>query len=198
MTMQMILRLPVILALTLGVRLLSAQVEQASVTGIISDKSGAAVPEAQVSAENLATGIKTATPTNASGNYYLTLVPGDYRIAVSHQGFATAVVPKLTLSVAQQAAINLSLEVSSVQQQITVSEIAPLIEQESASLGATLAPEQFVELPMDGRNAYTLVVLAPGVIPKGNPGTGPLINGGRSNANGSGLRCARKTVPDLS
>jgi hypothetical protein len=70
-----------------------------------------------------------------------------------------------------------------VQQQVTVADVAPLIDQETAGLGATLQPEQFVELPIEGRNAYSLVVLAPGVNPKGNAGTGPLINGGRSNAN---------------
>jgi hypothetical protein len=162
---------------------LPAQVEQASLTGIISDKSGAAVPQARISAENLATGVKTAAPSNSSGNFYLKVVPGDYKITVVHEGFATAVVPKLTLSVAQQATLNVSLEVSSVQQQVTVADVAPLIDQETAGLGATLQPEQFVELPIDGRNAYSLVVLAPGVNPKGNAGTGPLINGGRSNAN---------------
>jgi hypothetical protein len=64
------------LAILLAPRL-PAQVEQASLTGIISDKTGAAVPQARISAENLATGVKTATPSNSSGNFYLKVVPGD-------------------------------------------------------------------------------------------------------------------------
>src|SRR5438045_978745 len=137
---------PLLVWLALGMTLrLPAQVEQASLTGIISDKSGAAVAESQISAENLATNVKTSTYTNASGNFYMKLWPGDYKISVGHQGFATAVVPKLTLSVAQQATLNLVLEVSSVQQQVTVSDIAPLLDQETAGLGASIQPEQFVE-----------------------------------------------------
>ena len=162
---------------------LAAQSEKASVSGIIGDKTGAAVPDAQVTGENLATGVKTATVTNATGSFYLALLPGEYRIAVSRQGFATAVVQKLALTVAQAATLNLSLEVSSVQQQITVEAVVPLLEQENASLGTTIESEKILELPLLGRNPFGLVVLAPAVTPKGNAGTGPLINGGRSNAN---------------
>ena len=79
---------------------LLAQVERASVSGIVSDKTGAAVPAAQVSAENLATGVKSATVSNASGNYYLNLLAGDYKLTVTHEGFAASVLPRLTLSVA--------------------------------------------------------------------------------------------------
>jgi hypothetical protein len=162
---------------------LPAQVERASISGIVSDKSGAAVPQAQVTAENLATSIKTFATTNASGNFYVTLLPGDYKVTVSRPGFATAAVPKLTLSVAQAATLNVPLDVSSVQQEVMVADIAPLLEQETASLGATIQSEKISQLPLLGRNPYSLVVLAPGVNPKGNPGTGPLINGGRSNSN---------------
>ncbi len=162
---------------------LQAQVERASISGIISDKTGAPLVHAQVSAENLATSVKTSTVTNPSGNFYLTLLPGDYRITVSQPGFSTASVPKLMLSVAQATTLNLSLDLASVRQQVTVTDISPLLEQESASLGATIQSQQISQLPLQSRNPYSLVVLAPAVNPKGNPGTGPLINGGRSNAN---------------
>lgn len=163
--------------------LLPAQSEKASISGMITDRSGAAIPEAQVAAENVDTSIKTTTVTNGAGVFYLTLVPGEYRIEVAHQGFATAVVPKLALSVAQKATLNLPLDVSAVQQQVTVEAMAPLLEQENASLGTTIQSEKILELPLLGRNPFALVVLAPAVTPKGNAGTGPLINGGRSNAN---------------
>ncbi len=160
-----------------------AQVERASVSGIISDKTGAPLANAQVTAENLATSVKTSTQTNGSGNLYLNLLPGDYRVTVSQPGFATATIPKLTLSVAQAATLNLSLEVAVVQQQVTVKDVSALLEQETASLGSTIQSQQISQLPLLSRNPYSLVVLAPAVNPKGNPGTGPLINGGRSNAN---------------
>ncbi|MGH7869481.1 MAG: carboxypeptidase-like regulatory domain-containing protein, partial [Candidatus Dormibacteraceae bacterium] len=162
---------------------LNAQVERASISGIIRDQTGAALHGAQVSAENLATSVNTSTVTNASGNFYMTLLPGDYRVSVLRQGFATAVVPKLTLSVAQATTLNLQLDIASVRQQVTVRDVSQLLEQESASLGATIQSQQISQLPLLSRNPYSLVVLAPAVNPKGNPGTGPLINGGRSNAN---------------
>ncbi|MFB3826927.1 MAG: carboxypeptidase regulatory-like domain-containing protein [Bryobacteraceae bacterium] len=162
---------------------LNAQSERASLSGIITDATGAALPEARVAIENLATSIRTVTATNAAGAFYAGLLPGEYRVEVSRQGFATAVVPKLALSVAQAGTLNLVLELSAVQQQVTVEAQAPLLEQQEASLGATIQSEKILELPLLGRNPFSLVVLAPAVTPKGNAGTGPLINGGRSNAN---------------
>ncbi|MBI4907341.1 MAG: carboxypeptidase regulatory-like domain-containing protein, partial [Acidobacteria bacterium] len=180
---------------------LVAQVERATISGIIHDKSGAALPEARVDAENLATGVRATSVTNSSGNYYLPLLAGGYKISVSHAGFSTAVVPNLTLTVGQNATVSLALEVSSLQQQVTVVEVTPLIDQETASLGATINSEQISELPLLGRNAFSLVVLAPGVNPKGNPGTGPLISGGRSNANAvllDGAQMLNSTTNDTS
>ena len=162
---------------------LFAQNERASISGIVSDPSGAAIAGAGIVARNLATSIETGSVTNSSGNYYLSLPPGDYSVTISRQGFSTSVVPKLTLTVAQNAAVSLALSVSSVQQQVTVSAASALLDQESASLGTAIESEKISQLPILGRNPYSLVVLAPGVNPKGNPGTGPLINGGRSNAN---------------
>jgi hypothetical protein len=198
--MRIDLKTVALLALLSTAQLL-AQVERASVSGIISDKTGAAMPGARVGAENLSTGVKASTVTNGSGNYYLSLLPGDYKITVAHEGFATSVVPKLKLSVAQDAAVSLALEVSSVQQQVTVVDVAPLVDQETAGLGTTIESEKISELPLSGRNAFSLVVLAPGVNPKGNAGTGPLINGGRSNANAvllDGAQMLNSTTNDTS
>ncbi len=173
-----------------------AQSEKASLSGLVNDKSGATVPEAQVVAENLATAVKTATKTNSTGGYYLLLLPGDYRIEASRQGFATVVVARLNLTVAQAATLDLTLDVSAIQQQVTVEAEAPLLEQEDPGLGTTIQSEKIVELPLLGRNPFSLVVLAPAVIPKGNAGTGPLINGGRSNANA--IKNAIRVAAELS
>src|ERR1700758_5690608 len=121
---------------------LSAQVERASISGIISDETGAPLAQASVSADNLATSVNTSTLTNATGNFYLMLPPGDYRIVVSQSGFTSATVPKLSLSVAQAATLNLSLNAGSVRQEVTVKDISPLLEQESASLGSTIQSQQ--------------------------------------------------------
>lgn len=181
----MIAKNRLLLALTAlaAASLLNAQSEKASVSGMISDKTGAAMAGALITVENLETGIRTTTVSNAAGNYYVSVLPGEYKITVSREGFATAVIPRMTLSVAQSANVSLSLEVSAVQQQVTVEDVAPLLEQENASLGTAIQSDKILQLPLLGRNPYSLVVLAPAVTPKGNAGTGPLINGGRSNAN---------------
>jgi Carboxypeptidase regulatory-like domain/TonB dependent receptor len=160
-----------------------AQVERASISGIITDKSNAALSGASVVVQELETGVKTSTVTNGSGNYYLSLLPGSYRLEVASNSFGTASVPKLTVTVAQAATFNAALELTSVASQVTVSDDTGLLEQENASLGATIESSKILQLPLLGRNPYSLVILAPNVIPKGNPGTGPLINGGRSNSN---------------
>ncbi len=162
---------------------LAAQVQNASVSGIIRDKSGSVVPAAKVEATNLATSVSSSTLTNASGNFYLVLGAGNYRVRVAHSGFATAVVPEMTLTVGQSATLNLILHVSHTKQEITVQALTPLLEQQTASLGMTIQAAPIVQLPLLNRNPYTLETLAPGVSNKGNPGTGSLINGGRSNAN---------------
>src|ERR1035441_3741479 len=191
----------VVLLALLPTAQLFAQVERASVSGIISDKTGAALAGARVDAESLSTGVRASTVSNGSGNYYLSLLPSDYKITVEHEGFTTSMVPKLKLSVAQDAAVSLALEVSSVQQQVMLDDVAPLVDQETAGLGTTIESEKITELPLSGRNAFSLVVLAPGVNPKGNLGTGPLINGGRSNANAvllDGAQMLNSTTHDTS
>ena len=143
------LKTVVLLALLPTAQLL-AQVERASVSGIISDKTGAAMPGARWMRRPLHRRVKTFTVSNGSGNYYLTLLPGDYKISVAHSGFATSVVPKLTLSVAQDAAVSLALEVSSGRQQVAVADVAPLVDQETTGLGTTIESEKITELPLSG------------------------------------------------
>ncbi len=162
---------------------LPAQVERASLSGIVQDPSGSALANARVTATNLQTSVISSTVTNTKGNYYLTLAPGEYRVEISNPGFGTAAVQNFTLAVAQAATFNAALELATVQNQVTVAEVTPLLEQETATLGTTIESTKISQLPLLGRNPFSLVVLAPGVNPKGNPGTGPLINGGRSNAN---------------
>ncbi len=170
-------------AFLLPVSGLFAQGDRASITGIVSDPSGAVIPRARVNAVNLATSVASSAASNSSGVYYLLVLPGAYRVTVTMDGFATARVERVVLTVNQAATLNFSLEPASVRQEITITAPAPLLEQQQASLGSTIQSEKILNLPLLGRNAYTLVVLAPAVIPKGNAGTGPLINGGRSNAN---------------
>ncbi|MEK7403851.1 MAG: carboxypeptidase-like regulatory domain-containing protein, partial [Acidobacteriota bacterium] len=159
------------------------QGEKAAITGMVTDNSGAALAETRVVARHLATSLETATIANSAGKYYLLLLPGRYKVTASMAGFASLTVEDVVLTVNQAVTLDLRMELATVEQSITVAGTTPLLEQESAALGAAIQSEKILELPLLGRNPYALVVLAPAVTPKGNAGTGPLINGGRSNAN---------------
>src|SRR5579883_1763254 len=90
----------------------SAQTQTAQINGIVSDATGAVVPDASVQATNIDTGVPRATTSNQTGNFVLSnLVPGHYRIDVSKQGFRSAVVPNLELDVNQTASVPIQLAI---------------------------------------------------------------------------------------
>jgi len=170
------------LALGLLPALLAAQIEQATVTGIVTDASGAGVPNAAVSITNTRTQVRTDSRTNATGAYRIPFLPaGSYELTAEKQGFERARVSGIQLTVGLTATVGVELKTGSVQQEVTVEARAVQLEQESFALGNTVSSKQIVELPLLGRNPYTLLQLAPGVMPKGGAGAGPVINGGRSN-----------------
>ncbi len=159
-----------------------AQVEQATITGTVTDQSGAVVPQAQVTITNLQTGVASQTRTNEEGHYRLPyLHPGQYEVTVEKEGFNKARVSGVNLTVGLTATVNVTLKPGALQQEVTVTAVAVQLEQQSSSLANVVGSRQIIELPLLGRNPYSLVLLAPGVMPKGNPGAGPIINGGRSN-----------------
>lgn len=161
---------------------LLSQVEQATVTGTVSDGSGGSIPSAKVAIVNQGTQVRTETVTNETGKYRLPYLPnGVYELLVERDGFDRARVSDIRLTVGLTATVNVVLKTGSVQQEVTVEATAVQLEQESAALGNVVGVKQIVELPLLGRNPYNLLMLAPGVMPKGGAGAGPIINGGRSN-----------------
>ncbi|MBI4875524.1 MAG: TonB-dependent receptor [Acidobacteria bacterium] len=160
----------------------SAQVEQATITGTVSDPTGALIPGVQVTVRNRATGVEATTRTNSEGIYRIPyLRPGSYDVSAEAQGFKRARVTELTLTVGLVATVDLALEVGTLQNEVTVTAMAVQLEQQSASLGAVIGSAQMLELPLLGRNPYALLQLSPGVLPKGGAGSGPIVSGGRSN-----------------
>jgi hypothetical protein len=161
---------------------LPAQVEQAGITGSVTDQSDALVAAAAVTVTNARTGVKALTKTNTEGYYSVPyLAPGEYEVSVESPGFKKASVTGIMLRVGLTATINVKLELGAVQNEVRVETTAVQLEQQSATLGSVVTGNQMVEMPLSGRNPYSLVTLAPGVMPAGNTGTGPIINGGRSN-----------------
>ncbi|HUS06182.1 MAG TPA: carboxypeptidase regulatory-like domain-containing protein [Bryobacteraceae bacterium] len=159
-----------------------AQVEQGSITGSVTDPSGASIVGARVTAKHTQTRVETGTSTNSSGFYTIPYLPaGKYEIFVEANGFKRARFENINLTVGLAATVNAVLEVGAVTSEVTVSSTAVQLEQQNASLGQVVSSSQMVELPLLGRNPYSLISLAPGVLPKGGAGSGPIVNGGRSN-----------------
>jgi Carboxypeptidase regulatory-like domain/TonB dependent receptor len=161
------------------------QVEQGTVTGLVIDASNAAVVDAKVTLTNVDTQVSAITNTNQQGNYNFPFTaPGHYAITAEKQGFSAGRVTNITITVGQTATINVSLATGSVKQEISVEANAVQLDERSSSLGNVVSSQQVVQLPLNGRNPYALLTLAPGVVPNGNTGTGPIISGGRSNTSG--------------
>ncbi len=153
---------------------IQGQVNTSTISGAVVDESSASVPNAKVVTTIIATGQQREAVTNGVGEFVLPqLAPGSYRISVTAPGFQTGVVENLTLNIADRATINVVLKLGQVSDQVTIEATAPLLEQETASLGQVITRRAINDLPLNGRNYLTLGSLSPGVIPQLPASTGP-------------------------
>lgn len=155
---------------------LFAQVDQGTITGTVTDQTGALAPGVKMSARHVQTGITAETRSNTEGHYTIPyLSPGQYDVTAESDGFKKARVTGVNLTVGLIATVDLALEVGAVQNEVTVEASAVQLEQQSSALGAVVGSSQMLELPLLGRNPYSLALLAPGVLPKGGSGSaGPI------------------------
>ena len=138
--------------------------QQATLSGIISDPSGAVVPGASIRVTNVDTQVTTTAVTNPTGYYLVVnLTPGTYTIAAQKEGFKTATRSALTLQVAQSATVDLRLELGQASQEVSVSAAPALLATSDATIGQVIGPTTMVEMPLNGRNYFNLAALAPGV-----------------------------------
>ena len=147
-------------------RYLQAQSETASVSGQVTDQSGAVVPGVHVEIKNVDTNVSQVTMTNGEGFYvFPVLKPGNYLMNVSKQMFRTVSVTGIKLSVQQDLSRNFVLQVGSSSESVTVTaEAAEVVNTMDGSVG-TVINRQFVEnMPLNGRSYQTLIALSPGVI----------------------------------
>ena len=136
--------------------------QQAALTGTISDSSGGVLPGVTVTATHDASGNVFNTVTDERGGYRLTVRPGTYRILVELPGFATINRAGIELLLNQQAAVNLVMSPSTVQETVTVTGEAPLIDTTASRPTGNVDPRQVQDLPLNGRNWMDLAVVAPG------------------------------------
>src|SRR6266851_2374942 len=141
-----------------------AQVTGATLSGTVTDASGAVVAGAQISVKNNATGATRDVTSDSSGFYTIpNLTPGDYEARISARGFSTAVQSNLSLAVGAQQQLNFSLKVGETATTVQVTEAAPQIELTSSTLTGQVESETVRELPLNGRDWTQLATLQPGV-----------------------------------
>jgi hypothetical protein len=141
-----------------------AQVTGATLSGTITDPSGAVIAGAQVTARNTATGIAKDATTDSAGFYTIPNLPaGPYEVKVTAKGFTTAVESSLTLAVGAQQSLNIPMKVGETSQTVEVSEAAPQIDLTSSALTGQVESQTVLDLPLNGRDWTSLATLHPGV-----------------------------------
>jgi Carboxypeptidase regulatory-like domain len=150
---------------------LTAQTTYGSISGTVSDPSGSAISDAQVTLTNNGTGEKRIQRTSGDGLYsFVNLLPGSYRVDAEKPGFKRTSQPEVIVQVQQTSSINLTLQVGDVNQTIEVTGETPLLQPDSASLGQVIDERKTNEIPLNGRNVFNLITLSPAAIAQGGSG----------------------------
>jgi carboxypeptidase family protein len=181
-----------------------------SITGQVTDPSGAVVVGAKVTAENTATSVKTSAETNGSGVYTIRFLPiGTYVVTIEAKGFTTQKIPAFALEIDQTAKADATMRIGEVST-VTVQEtFHPILDTTDATLGNTLSTNEIANIPLDGRNFSSLTLFQPGAIdtdPSGMNGNNAIerdtynsgiasINGNREQANNYSIEGAENNEP---
>ena len=168
--------------------ILPAQTTSAEIQGTVLDSSRAVIPDAEVSVNNLATGIVRTTRSNAAGIYNVPdLPPSDYEMTVSAKGFAPQRRTGITLTVGAQQVLNVTLTLSAVPSSVEVTGAAAHVELADAGLSGMEDAKTTRELPLNGRDWTQLALLQPGVSPIRTQNT---LNGSSANRGSRGFGSA--------
>jgi hypothetical protein len=171
----------------------SAQTGAASLTGIVTDQSGARVSGANVTVTNQATNVEFRGVTNVSGSYTIASVPpGVYVVKTTLTGFKTAATQPIAVEANQIVRLDVKLEIGRLEQTVEVSTLTQGLQTEKATVGAVLSGTTLQAVPLNGRNTGQMTLLLPGAVTT-NPGsfTGirafvdgrPFVNGNRQQTN---------------
>ena len=173
---------PAIVFLLLAPCLALGQMDQGSVTGVVTDTTGAVVPNAQVTLKSTDTGLELQTKTDQSGVYTFSPVKiGNYQVTVGAPGFQTTTQSNLHLDVQQRLAVNVELKPGAATETVEVTTAPPLMQTEEGSTGQVMDTKTINDTPLNGRNWVFIAQLAAGAAPpSGSRGAGK----GDFNANG--------------
>jgi len=162
----------------------------ASIAGKVSDSSGAPVVEARVVATNVSTSFNRETRTSRTGEYRIPALPtGEYRVEIAAAGFKTYAQRDVQLLVEQNVRVDARLEIGQVNETITVTSGATIVDTGSATMGATVDGIRVANLPLNGLNVLSLATILPGVgqaslpvvVTNSRSGPNMSVSGGRTN-----------------
>ena len=143
----------------------SAQFDTGTITGLVTDSSGAVVPNASVTVANVGTSFKKTLQTDSGGNYTASALPfGDYVVTASASNFAEAKSQQFTLNVGSTVHLNLTMNVAATGQLIEVTGTTTTIDTASSTAGTTLNSTQISNLPVNGRDVSDFLEIAPGSV----------------------------------
>jgi hypothetical protein len=140
------------------------QVVGGTISGRVTDISGAAIANAKVSIQNIATDVATTVTTNQQGIFTApNLLPGDYEARVSAMGFQTSVQNNITLTVGAQQSLNFTMKVGTINETVEVNAVSSDLQLASSTISGVEDSKTIVELPLNGRSWTDLATLQPGV-----------------------------------
>jgi hypothetical protein len=183
-----------LLCLFLSLTPAGAQEVRATLSGIITDPTGAPVPAATLTLTSVERNVSTQVQTNESGNYVFPFVaPGGYRLTVERAGFKKYARENITLEAQDRARADVTLELGDLNQSVTVQADVSLLQTETASRGQVISNQLISNLPTQGRNPFQIAWSMPGVVKTGDwrylrsfdvgGTTGFSINGGKRGDN---------------
>src|SRR5438034_2238536 len=175
------------------------QTETATVSGLVTDRTAAAVSGAEVRLQSVERGTVTTTTTNNAGIYVFPSVqPGQYQISIQKQGFKQVDLLGLVVNVQDHIDQNFRLEVGSVAESVTVEAAASMINTTDASVSTVVDQTYVKNMPLNGRSFQDLILLTPGVVTQ-SPQTGAQLGQqGEFSVNGQRTESNNYTVDGVS
>src|SRR5262245_34816298 len=155
----------IIALIALGSCLAFGQGSTAAISGVVRDTTGAVIPGVMITAKHIESGLTRAAVTNETSGYSLQLLPvGAYEITADLAGFKQQVRRGINLVVGQEAVVNLTLEVGTVAETVTVTGEAPIVNTTLASTAGVVNESQIKDLPLNGRGFDQLMMVTPGTV----------------------------------
>jgi carboxypeptidase family protein len=173
-----------------------SQTPTGTLQGLVQDESGGVVSGASVKVINTGTNETKELQTDSSGRYVVPfLTPGNYTVSIQAAGFNSAKEDNVTINVSQTRSVDFTLKVGAISEQVEVQASATPLDTETATTGQVIDTKKVVDLPLNGRNPFSLASLVPGVNNVGGAST-PHIGGSRNAVNEEQLDGMTNILPE--